>query len=115
MAIAGGGAVVAGVGAGAYFLIGDGGTEGPNGAPEAGSGIASVGTVYLEEFPDEADADLLADQLGISPTRADAMAYLSSSADVIAGDFDDGDVVALQGWRLSVSEARASALIALIR
>ncbi|KAA0233709.1 MAG: hypothetical protein JJLCMIEE_03376 [Acidimicrobiales bacterium] len=113
--LAGGAAVV--TGAGAYFLIRDSGsgTDGNGTQPslDTSTGIARVGAAYLEAHPGEADPAALAEQLGIPATDSAAMEFLATSSETIQTDFDTGEVVNLDGWRLSVSEARASALVAL--
>lgn len=113
--LAGGAAATAGVGA--YYLSRDSAPgsdgDGPPPSVDTSSGVARVGAAYLGAYPDEADPATLAGQLGISATDAAAMEFLARSSEAIQREFDTGEVVNLDGWRLSVSEARASALVAL--
>jgi hypothetical protein len=79
----------------------------PNGDPTGSlEGVHALGRAYLREHPEEADADRLAADLGIEG-RPD----LPQLAERVAAEFAAGDVVAVDGWRLAVSEARAAALM----
>jgi hypothetical protein len=74
-----------------------------------------VGGRYLEQFPDEADEEVLLDALpplaGRVPEHpAQALQALGPQA---AADHESGEVVVLDGWVLSRTECRAAALYAL--
>ena len=77
--------------------------------------LVAVGGRYLEEFPDEADQDVLLDALppldGQVPDHpGQALQVLGPQA---AADHESGEVVDLDGWVLSRTECRAAALYAL--
>lgn len=80
-------------------------------------GIAQVGTRYRELVPEEATREALlaaipmAEQL---PDTAGALeGELGERREQIRSDFANGDVVDVDGWQLSVTEARLAALISL--
>jgi len=79
-----------------------------------GDALVAVGTRYLEEVPEEADQALLLEQLpaleGTVPDRPGPM--LGVLAPQAEADHVAGDLVELDGWVLSVTEARAAALYA---
>ena len=70
--------------------------------------VARIGRAYLQQYPDEANRDTLLRALpqGWASTDADWSALL----DQIDRDYSSGSVVTLDGWELSRTEARASAL-----
>ena len=76
-----------------------------------------VGAEYLKKYPQEADARLLQDRIaaGLAGGYA-ALAQASDSAirqliaDRVRQDFETEQIVKLQGWILSVTEARLCAL-----
>lgn len=68
-----------------------------------------VGEAYLELAPEDADTDLLDDALGVRDGTIDAAGVRGRAR----ADFDQGDVVDIDGWYLSRSEARLCALVAL--
>jgi hypothetical protein len=82
---------------------------------------AVVGREYLRSVPDEADASLLVDL--ICAHRAGGRTSLIGT-DIVEmrewlrkqqqQDFEQGHVVKVKGWILSVTEARLSALAALV-
>lgn len=80
-----------------------------------GDALVAVGTRYLEEVPDEADQAVLLEQLpaleGTVPERPGPM--LGVLEPQVVADHTTGDLVELDGWVLSVTEARAAALYAL--
>jgi hypothetical protein len=77
--------------------------------------LVAVGTRYLAVTPEEADRQVLLDALppleGMVPERpGQGLAVL---ADQAAADHASGEVVVLDSWVLSRTEARAAALYAL--
>ena len=77
--------------------------------------LAAVGGRYLEVAPDEADEQVLLAALpaldGTVPERpGQGLRVLAPQA---AEDHATGEVIALDGWVLSLTETRASALYAL--
>jgi hypothetical protein len=74
----------------------------------------ALGRIYLQDHPDEAQPDVLA-RLVAGSAWADALplspaAWKRAISDRQAVDFAAGDVVALDGWILSLTEARLCAL-----
>jgi hypothetical protein len=87
----------------------------PDPASSLGDALVAVGGRYLEAHPEEADrAALLA---ALPPLEGRVPEHpgqgLQVLADQAAADHESGDVVALDGWVLSVTECRAAALYAL--
>lgn len=80
-----------------------------------GDALVAVGARYLEDEPQEADQAFLLDQLpaleGRVPERPGPM--LGVLAPQAVSDHTTGDLVELDGWVVSVTEARAAALYAL--
>ena len=80
-----------------------------------GDALVAVGTRYLEDEPQEADEAFLLEELpaleGTVPERPGPM--LGVLAPQAEADHDTGALVVLDGWVLSVTEARAAALYAL--
>jgi hypothetical protein len=83
---------------------------------------ARLGRLYLDERPREADATLLVTLIGAA--RGPALPPASPSADEalradleerIRNDFIYGNTVAVDGWLLSLTEARLCALVSLLR
>jgi hypothetical protein len=83
---------------------------------------AWLGRFYLEVNPREADAALLVTLIGAA--RGPALPPASPSADEalradleerIRNDFIYGNTVAVDGWLLSLTEARLCALVSLLR
>ncbi|HSA80812.1 MAG TPA: hypothetical protein VLE23_08300 [Geminicoccaceae bacterium] len=81
---------------------------------------AAVGRAYLTRHPDEADRDRLAAQLaaglrsrGCDPARSDTARLRASLARQLRADFGHSRVVRVDGWVLSLTEARLCALAAL--
>ncbi len=79
-----------------------------------GDALVAVGTRYLEDAPEEADQAFLLEQLpaleGTVPERPGPM--LGVLAPQVVADHTSGDLVELDGWVLSRTEARAAALYA---
>ena len=69
--------------------------------------VISLGEAYLEQFPAEKDVALLESLVDINgpPGGLD---------ELIRRDFATGDTVKLQGWVLSRTEGRQSALFSLL-
>jgi hypothetical protein len=80
-----------------------------------GDALVAVGTRYLDEVPEEADQAFLLEQLpaleGTVPERPGPR--LGVLAPQAVADHAAGELVGLDGWVLSVTEARAAALYAL--
>jgi hypothetical protein len=80
-----------------------------------GDALVAVGIRYLEDVPEEADQAFLLEQLpaleGTVPERPGPM--LGVLAPQAVADHTIGDLVELDGWVLSRTEARAAALYAL--
>ena len=121
--LAAGGAVVVGGGLIARQVLDDGEAAAPTttAPPPAeprstmGDALVAVGARYLEDEPQEADQAFLLDQLpaleGTVPERPGPM--LGVLAPQAVADHTAGELVELDGWILSVTEARAAALYAL--
>lgn len=76
------------------------------------AGIAAVGEAYLATAPGERDEAVL--RAALPPHGADdPEAALAELAPAIAEDFATGRTVVLDGWLLSLTEARVAALAAL--
>jgi hypothetical protein len=77
---------------------------------------ARLGRFYLESAPQEADAARLVALLGVAPADRETDAALRARLDAhTRQDFINGDTVAVDGWLLSVTEARLCALVSLLR
>ena len=120
LVVVGGVAVsVAGIGA----LVRDDGDGSATGAPDGGTDsksttgplpddpVARIGRRYLDEYPEEADAILLREQLGVAGAAASAIG--PQLIPIATADFVAGEIVIIDGWHLSRTEARAAALVAL--
>ena len=79
----------------------------PDGA--ATPGVLAVGGAYLRKRPDEADTAVL-----MAALAADDGDPVAAAGRLVASDFALGRTVELDGWVLSVSEARAAAVVALV-
>jgi hypothetical protein len=73
--------------------------------------IARIGRAYLQQYPDEANRDALVAALPKGFASGDA--HWSDLLDQVRRDYASGSVVTLDGWELSRTEARASALTTL--
>ncbi len=77
--------------------------------------LQGLGRLYLERFPDEADAKVLLQalltDLEVLPDSRDRLRDQLRSR--IEEDFERGDVFQLRGWMLSRTEGRLWALAAL--
>jgi hypothetical protein len=80
-------------------------------------GIALVGARYREQVPEEATRDALLAAIPMPeqlPDTPDALEEeLGARRDQIRAEFGSGDVVEVDGWQLSRTEARLAALISL--
>ena len=80
---------------------------------------ARLGAAYLARFPAERDPARLLAALGAAGAAPRNFgfrrrhAFLAALDQAARRDFRQGDVVQLEGWVLSVTELRASALVAL--
>ena len=113
--------------AGAAILVarddaGRGDGRGGGSSPESGASapvsdedaLVAVGTRYLRDHPDEAGRDQLTAALGLPATaHPSPIEVLASSGEQIEQDFASGDVATVDGWILSLTEARVAALAAL--
>jgi len=121
--LAAGGAVVVGGGLIARQVLDDGEAAAPTTTALApseprstmGDALVAVGARYLEDEPQEADQAFLLERLpaleGTVPDRPGPM--LGVLAPQAVADHTAGNLVELDGWILSVTEARAAALYAL--
>lgn len=85
--------------------------------PSDVSGLDAIGVAYVIATPDEASREALEEALGLAVAAAtDAVPapvdLLAQRATTIRGDFHTDDVVELDGWVLSRTEARIAALAA---
>lgn len=118
VALLGGGAVVAA--GGAYVVLSGGDDADTTSEPAdvaADDALVAVGRRYLRDHPDEADAAVLLaalHALGDSVPAAPAT-RLAVLRDQVTADFEAGEVVEVDGWIISLTEARAAALYALDR
>ena len=83
---------------------------------------ARLGRLYLDEKPREADTTLLVTLIGAArgpalppPSPATDEALRADLEDRIRNDFTYGNTVAVDGWLLSLTEARLCALVSLLR
>ncbi len=78
---------------------------------------ATVGRVYLQQAPQERSAEVLIERLsadlGVNVDALTDTAVYPAMADAIRGDFERARVVELDGWILSMTEARIAAVCAL--
>ncbi len=82
-------------------------------AGAATGGVIAVGRAFLASRPDESDMTALMHSLRAhdsDPVERDPVAAASR---LVGADFRSGRMVELDGWVLSVSEARAAAVVAL--
>ncbi len=76
-------------------------------------GVVRLGRSYLHDHPDESDAAQLRSLLpGLDASRP-VRPQLPALAPASVDDFDAGRVVFVDGWHLALTEARASAAVAL--
>lgn len=92
---------------------------GTTGTREGGlDGIRRIGEAYLAVQPEEASREALLEALdvgqpgGVDPA-AEPEEILAGLEAAIREDFAEARTVVLDGWHLSVTEARAAALVAL--
>ena len=118
LALLGGGAVLAAGGVGVLGLGRDDGPSAGPGATPADEALVAIGTRYLELVPEDRDIDRLVADLGLDLDRPGdpgaAASELDELSERIAADFEAGRTVAVDGWQLSMTEARLTALIALV-
>lgn len=83
--------------------------------PHADS-AARLGRRYLEGAPQEANTTRLVALIGTAPAAGESDAALRERLETrIRQDFIDGVTVSVDGWRLSVTEARLCALVSLLQ
>jgi hypothetical protein len=80
----------------------------------------TIGLAYLQSYPNEADAQRLEDQIAMGIAGGRAVLAAASTREIsalinnrIRQDFEAEQVVKVQGWVLSITEARLCALSAL--
>ena len=75
-------------------------------------GVVVLGRAYLDDHPGENDPNFLVRHLpGVDPKRA-VRTQLPALDPAVARDLRTGNVVSVQGWQLSRTEARAAAAVA---
>jgi hypothetical protein len=75
-----------------------------------------LGRRYLEGAPEEANAGRLIALIGTQPAGGESDAALRERLQTcIRQDFIDGTTVAVDGWLLSLTEARLCALVSLLQ
>lgn len=74
--------------------------------------VATLGTRYLAEHPEDADREHLRRALGLDAPGSEAT-RLARIDDALRRDLETGDVVDLEGWQLTRTECRLYALAAL--
>ena len=76
--------------------------------------IRRIGRAYLDQYPDVTSRTELASQLGLAGATSAAEGALAvlDDRDRIAADFAARHTVNVDGWLLSVTEARAAAILA---
>ncbi len=75
--------------------------------------IARVGEAYLELVPEEASEEALTAKLPAIDADVAVEPQIAVLRSRIESDFATGDVLTVDGWLLSRTEARAAALVAL--
>jgi len=93
--------------------VADGAAVASTGASGRDDGVVRLGRRYLHDHPEESDAAQLRSLLpGLDATQP-VRPQLPALAPASVGDFEAGRVVFVDGWHLAVTEARASAAVAL--
>ena len=81
-------------------------------AAQPTDGVVALGRAYLDEHPREDDPDFLVRHLpGIDPARK-VRPQLPELDPAVGSDLQAGRVVSVQGWQLSLTEARGAAAVA---
>ena len=89
-------------------------TAAPSTTTPAGvDGVVRLGRSYLHDHPEEADAAQLRSSLPGLDASQPVRPQMPALAPASVGDFEAGRVVFVDGWHLAVTEARASATVAL--
>lgn len=78
--------------------------------PTPADGIQRIGRAYLRLRPREKQVKVLRRKLAAAGIRGDGREQLAASAARIADDFANNRIVTLDGWVLSITEARLAAL-----
>jgi len=76
--------------------------------------VRAIGVRYREATPAERDADALGMAIARTPERAGGEHARLDSGALVARDFADERTVLVDGWLLSVTEARQCALFSLL-
>ncbi|MEE8526836.1 MAG: hypothetical protein V3T72_23120 [Thermoanaerobaculia bacterium] len=82
-------------------------------ADSAAASAAVLGSKYLEQVPDEHDQRNLVRLLEERLAGSTQESLLARSRECIQRDYRDGEVVVVDGWQLSRTEARFYALASL--
>ena len=83
------------------------------GSSARADGVVRLGRSYLHDHPEESDVTQLRSLLpGLDATQP-VRPQLPALAPASVGDFEAGRVVFVDGWHLALTEARASAAVAL--
>jgi hypothetical protein len=106
--VTGGGLAIGAVATAAPALAGA--APRPRTLPPANDGVQRIGRAYLRLRPKEARVPLLEKKLEKAGVSGVPREQLSAAAGRIAADFGEGRTVMLDGWVLSVTEARLAAL-----
>ena len=79
--------------------------------------VARVGELLLHEYPDLNDRSTLSARVPAlaGKTGRDAYDHLGGLRTMVTQDFERGDVISVDGWRLARTGAHASMLVALGR
>ena len=75
--------------------------------------VANVGRAYLKTTPAEANVALL--ERSLSLPAKDPVSHLDTLDRAVRADFASDRIVRVSGWFLSLTEARAAALVSLTR
>ena len=79
---------------------------------DADSAYARVGRAYLQQAPEDSSTDALQKALPAEFTSGGAPNW-GALGQQVGTDYTKGDIVTLDGWHLSRTEARAAAYVAL--
>ncbi len=77
-----------------------------------GYGAATrIGRIYLSKVPNEADADLLRELIGVVPFARESGDWKAHFDHLKREDFSKADTIIVDGWLLARCEARFCALL----
>ncbi len=110
-----GGTVAAGGAIVAFRRDGDGSPDEPHpdgpSSPVVSGELAVIGERYLTRVPDEASTEVLTERLDLP--EGPVLGSFAAVRARIHRELAEGEVVTVDGWVLSVTEARLCALVAL--